>query len=362
MDQKFSFGNDPAKIQRYRDFWNLDHVKRPLVGFSFVGWFPLKYFSASLKWKVNDRIGPERIDPSEWLSDQERLLTEGEKIDDDIIRGASPTQVAFPCFLPAALGCKIRVLPDTVLAEERKLSWEEALEVRLDPENPWFKKYLEFAGALVKRAAGRYPVGHSAELGPTDLHAVLRGHNESLLDLVDAPEKTAELLENLGKIFVAFNKALWEKIPRYRGGCYDAQYNLWAPGTIVRLQEDATASFSPGLYRKLVQPVDRMIAAQFECSFIHLHSTSMFLLDSFLEIEELRCFQINIEPFNIPAEGMIPYFRAVQAARRPLVVRGTPSPDELKRLLDSLAPAGLYLQLLIQEMSEADAYARILDL
>jgi len=159
---------------------------------------------------------------------------------------------------------------------------------------------------------------------------------------------------------MGFTKKVWERIPLYQGGYYDAQYNLWAPGSIVRMQEDAIASFSPKLYRELVQPVDRMIAASFENSFIHLHATSMIVLDAFLEIEEIRCFEINIEPFSIPAKDMIPYFKTVQAAGRPLIVRGTPTPDELKLLLDELDPVGLYFQLLIQDMAEIDAYRPIL--
>jgi len=360
MKNNYAYGNDPIKIEKYRSFWNRDPVKCPLVGFTLVGWFPFQYFSPCKSWKVNDYITSEMIDPSAWLDDQEKLLEEGEKIEDDLIRGACPTQVAFPCFLPAALGAKIRVLPDTVLGEEQKLSWEDALKVRLDPENPWYQKYMHFADALVRKAGDRYPVSHGAELGPTDLHAVLRGHNEGLMDLIDAPEKTAELLWKLGEMFVQFNKKVWERIPLYQGGYFDAQYNLWAPGSIVRMQEDATASFSPKLYRELVQPVDRMIAASFENSFIHLHATSMIVLDAFLEIEEIRCFEINIEPFSIPAKDMIPYFKTVQAASRPLIVRGTPTPDELKLLLDELDPVGLYFQLLVQDMAEIDSYRPIL--
>ncbi|MBW2153647.1 MAG: hypothetical protein JRH18_18505, partial [Deltaproteobacteria bacterium] len=45
MTIKYPFGNDPAKIKRYQAFWNRDEVDRPLVGFSFVGWYPLKYFT-----------------------------------------------------------------------------------------------------------------------------------------------------------------------------------------------------------------------------------------------------------------------------------------------------------------------------
>jgi len=331
-----------------------------LVGFSYVGWFPLQYFSACKHWEVNQHITHAMIDPSEWVDDQEKLLEEGETIEDDIIRGVCPTQVAFPCFLPAALGCKIRVLPDTVLGEEQKLSWEDALQVRLDPENPWYQTYMQFADALVRKAGGRYPVSHGAELGPTDLHAVLRGHNESLLDLIDAPDKTSELLWKLGEMFVAFTRGVWKRIPLYQGGYYDAQYNLWAPGTIVRMQEDAIASFSPKLYRELVQPVDRMIASSFENSFIHLHATSMIMLDAFLEIDAIRCFEINIEPFSIPAKDMIPFFKTVQDADRPLIVRGTPTPEELKALVDALDPAGLYFQLLVQNAAQIDAYRAVL--
>ena len=72
-----------------------------------------------------------------------------------MLRGACPIQVAFPCFIPAILGCKIRVLPDNVMGDERRLSWEEALEKRLDHQSPWFRKCMEFADVLVDRAEGR---------------------------------------------------------------------------------------------------------------------------------------------------------------------------------------------------------------
>jgi len=165
MAKKYPFGNDPAKIEGYKAFWNREDVKRPLVGFSFVGWFPLEYFAACKSWHVNDYITPEMIDPESWLDDQERLLEEGDDIEDDILRGACPSQVAFPCFLPASLGSKIIVLPGNVMGEERKLSWEEALKVRLDHKNRWFKKYIEFAQALAKKSNGRYPISHGAEVG-----------------------------------------------------------------------------------------------------------------------------------------------------------------------------------------------------
>ena len=57
---RYPFGNDPAKIEGYRRFWNRDPVDRPLVGFSFKSWFPLDEFSASAAWPQDSFLTPER--------------------------------------------------------------------------------------------------------------------------------------------------------------------------------------------------------------------------------------------------------------------------------------------------------------
>ena len=104
---------------------------------------------------------------------------------------------------------------------------------------------MEYADALVELAAGRFPVSHSAEIGPTDLHAVLRGHTHSLIDLVDEPGRVANCSPGSAKIFREATDDIWERLPLYHGGYFDAQYSLWAPGRIIRMQEDATAVYSP---------------------------------------------------------------------------------------------------------------------
>ena len=88
------FGNDPAKIDRYKAFWSRADVKRPLVGFTYVGWFPLEEFAAHKAWGPAAYLTPEQIDPEAFLEDHVRLLREGEMIDDDAIRGACPAHVA----------------------------------------------------------------------------------------------------------------------------------------------------------------------------------------------------------------------------------------------------------------------------
>ncbi len=84
------------------------------------------------------------------------------------------------------------------------------------------------------------------------------------------------------------------------------------------------------------------------------------MLDAFLEIEELRCFEINIEPFNIPVEGMIKHFRTVQDAGRPLLIRGSLTQDEARLVMDSLDARGLYLHIMPGSRQEVEVLRPIL--
>lgn len=356
---KVAFGNDPGKIARYQAFWNRDDAKRALVAFSLVGWFPLQEFTAARAWGTDGYLTPAMVDPEAFLDDHIRMLREGEAVDDDAIRGACPAQVAIP-WLPGMLGCPLRILPQNVLGDERLLSWREALDVQLDRSHPWFRKYIEFARMLARASDGSFPVSHSPETGPTDLHAVLRGHTQSVLDLADDPENSAALLRHVANIFRDATEELWRNVPLFHGGYFDAQYSLWAPGPIIRMQEDATAVYSPALYRKFVQPVDRMLAAHFASSFIHLHSTSMFLLDAFLEIGELRCFEINQDAIGPPLARMVPHFLKVQEAGRALLIRGSFTPAEIRLLTDCLDPRGLFLYIMVDGMKQIETLRPLL--
>ncbi len=355
MIPPYPFGNDPAKVARYRAFWARERVERPLVGFSFKSWFPLQEFAASASWQEQPYLEPDMVEPEAFLDDQERLLREGEMIEDDILRGATPSQ-AVP-WLDGMLGSRLRILPGSILGEERCLPWDKLEGLRLDPCNPWYQKYLAFIEALVRQAAGRYPVSHGTLHGPSDLAASLRGHSQSIMDLLEAPERARALLERLAEIFCEITQEAWRRIPLYHGGYFDGQYQLWAPGPIIRMQEDATGLYSPQLYRRFLQPVDRTLASHFACAFIHLHSTSMFLLDAFLEIEEIRCFEVNYELISggPPVAGMLPYWQHIQEAGRPLLIRGSFTPDEARELMDGLDPRGLYLYIMVEDQQESEA-------
>ena len=349
---KYPFGNDPAKIEGYKKFWNRDAVKRPLVGFSFKSWLPLQEYHASSIWPTDKELTPGMINPADFLDDQEKLLVEGESMDDDILRGASAIQSVF--WGDGILSCKMRVLPGTVVAEPLNFEWAQIDKIDFDRQSPWYKKYIDFTKALVMRSAGRFPVSHGSLNGPTDYAVSLRGHEQIVVDLMLEPEPAASLIRRMGKFFVDLTNEAWKNITLFHDGYYDAQYNLWAPSSICRLQEDAVAVLSPELYRKYVKPVDEWICSNYGSPFIHLHATSMIVLDEMLEIPCLNCYEVNNDVGGPPVPWLIPYLQKIQKAKKSLLIRGSFSADEMRLLMDSLDPAGLYLYIMINNMKEAE--------
>jgi hypothetical protein len=57
---------------------------------------------------------------------------------------------------------------------------------------------------------------------------------------------------------------------------------------------------------------------------------------------------------------MIKYFKMVQDADRPLLIRGTLTEDELRLVRDSLDPRGLYLHIMPNRTDDIDAMRSIL--
>ena len=107
--------------------------------------------------------------------------------------------------------------------------------------------------------------------GVSDLMAALLGVERLIYAMLDDPGRVFALAERIAEFWIAFGRAQLDAVPRFAGGYGSFMYNLWAPGTCVWLQEDASALLSPSLYERFILPFDSQIAAAFDYTFIHLH-------------------------------------------------------------------------------------------
>jgi hypothetical protein len=343
------FGDQQEKIKRYNDFWSGAEVDRPLIGFSLGGWFPLHSYTALHKFRGKGRLFPDQVQPEEFLPDYDRLVAQWESVEDDVIRGVAPIP-PFP-WLESMLGSPVHVGEESLWAEEGGFDYANTLKLDWSAENPWRCKYLEFVAALKDHFGDRVPVGQPILRGVSDMIAALRKTSQMIFDLYDFPEA----YKNLGKLctdlLIGLVSAQQRLTGPFAGGYFLEQFSLWAPDRVIRLQEDASALFSPALYEKLLKEEDRRQAAAFPYSLIHLHSSSLFILDRILNVDPILCFQINKDAAAaIPEE--IPYFKMVQGKGKRLLIRGKLTPEDLALLRKSLSARGLYLQIVVDTPAE----------
>ena len=340
------------KIDKYRKFWNREAVHRPIIGFDVGGYFPFQRFKSFRSFKRGDILEPNMIKTKDYLSDYESFYNESVQVQDDLIKGVAPIP-AIP-WMELMIGCSAEIAEDSIWARERRLPPEDIIGLSIDDKNVWLEKYLEFLFELVQSSNGRYPVSQPILRGISDLYGVLRGHSEALIDCLEVPEIVSEGAQYLKDAFLKVIERQYDVIEPYIGGYYIEQYMLWAPDRIIRIQEDASGNFSPDIYRNLFQKFDRAIASSFPYTLIHLHNSSLFLIDLFLGIEEIDVFQINLDSTGMTVEEEIPYLKKIQNKGRCLLLRGAYTLDDLALIRNKLSNEGLCIQIICENKSEAD--------
>jgi hypothetical protein len=347
------------KVEGYKLYWKREPVDRPLIGFDISGFDFFSRFKAFQGDNAPKQLSTQSLNPQDFIDDYEQFYQDSIQVPDDFIKGISPIP-AVP-WAELMLGCSNKLAPGSVWALEMQATWDELSAVRLADDDPWLLKYLEFIESLAALADGRYPVSQPIIRGVSDLHGALRGHYQSLIDLLAEPERCRELFEQLTAFLIDLIKKQFETIPPYAGGYAIEQFGIWAPGPLARIQEDATANYSPKLYEQLLLEPNRRLAAAFPYTLIHLHNSSLFILDLFLQIEEIDCFEINMDTTGMTLEEELPYLQRIQDAGRCLLLRGNYSPEELELVKNHLDPTGLAVQTVLYSIEQVEQYRTVVD-
>jgi len=159
--------------------------------------------------------------------------------------------------------------------------------------------------------------------------------------IYDHPDALRGFLEGVTDVSIKVLHALLARIPPVAGG-YVSPFGIWAPGTVVRTQCDASAFLSAEHYAAVFLPHDVRICESVDYSFIHLHSCSLHTVDALLEVEPPHAIQVTLEaaPSGPPLATLVPIFRRILAVK-PLLIEGHLSDDEVSWLLDTLPVGGL---------------------
>jgi hypothetical protein len=300
-------------------------------------------------------VAPEDIHVDPFLKDCERLFQKHAEIDDDYPFVGAPF-IYLP-WMEAIMGCPVRRADAAMSAEPVMEEWESWRWERPDlGRNPWFLKLREMMQALVRHSASRYPVAHTQMRGPADVLSALCGATLFPLHVVDRPAEVAKALELIADTWIDVARSQLELIPDSPAGYLGSGYwRIHTPLRHIWLQEDAVALLSPVLYRELVLPVDRRIAAAFPCSAFHMHGTMLWSVEDLLAVRELTILELNHESALCDIEGTFAAWTRMQR-RKPLVVwkqfDGPAFGGWLERVQRELSPAGLSLAIAVDSVAQ----------
>ena len=297
--------------------------------------------------RVGDRaISAQDIDPEMYLPHIERWYQRSRELPGDTIQRFSPA-FGIP-WMEAIAGCPVVAHPGSLWASPTQWDYEDRSEIRFSPDCPWFGKLMEFVRAMIKHAAGRFPVAVPQMRGPLDILAAMRTPAQMCVDMIECPDEVARILAELTDLSIAVGNAVLEEIPAFCGG-YVTRMNMWAPGKALTVQNDVSTLVSPSSYQRFVGPCDRRIADAWPFSDFHMHASEHHQIDGIVTLTNLTAIELTLEHTlgGPPLEMMLDAARRI-LKMKPLLLACFDS-ESAARCLQDLPNAGLCIFLTTSE-------------
>ena len=251
------------------------------------------------------------------------------------------------CWTEAMLGCKVVRGGPSVWSEVFVTSWEQIERLPRTGDKEWVDEFLLVNRVLVDEVAGQYPVSQPLMRGPLDMAEAALPAEMLYAGFYEHPERLSRFLMLCADLFVYAAQRRLDETPLFHGG-YAVRYEwgLWAPGTTVQFQCDASRNISPQMYRDFLFEVDRRIAGAFEYPIIHTHSGSAHILPVLADVPELRAIEVTLDPapYGPAPLDLLPSFNMVQQAGKSLFISGPMKRSDLDTLLERLSPTGLAIR------------------
>ncbi|GAB1484649.1 hypothetical protein MASR2M78_34670 [Treponema sp.] len=297
-------------------------------------------------------------DPAAFAEHERRLLNL-KRFPLDIVPFAYTDYGTVP--LAELLGTLAEPREETVWYRHTDLSPEQDRKLLFDTAAPSWKRMRGIAETNRKLAGDRYFSGAPALCPGLDVLAELRGPQNLMMDLLTEPDwvhsKLAEIQEASYQAMDAMNPVL-----RYQDSSFfHAFFMLWAPTDCALAQCDAAALISPDMFAEFNIPYLRDFCRRVDRVLYHVDGPdALRTVDQLLEVEELDAIEFTPGP-QIPGGGdpcWYPMYRKIKEAGKSVQAVWMKSRD-VEPLLDAVGSAGMYLEVEIDTMAEAEELDRI---
>ncbi len=340
-----------SRLDLHRRYWNRLPLPYPPASFRIGDYFFSRHFEAAKPFLVqNKRITPDMLVVEDFLSDYERMFAETESLGQDGFWTAEPF-TGIP-WMEAILGCEVYANGESFSTRSCLRSLDGIESIRIDLDNPWLQKYLEFTRRLVDLGKGRFTVGMPIMRGPSDIVGAILGQTEMVFALADEPERMKTFFLKVAEAFLTVIREQKKQIPPFHGGTCLGFYHVFCPGSSIWFQDDLSAIMSPKMYGSFLDEPARSICRDHEYTAVHLHPASFFILDQLLANEGLRAIEVNKDSGGPDVGQMLPFLKRI-AEKKNLILWGDYSIADLELIKKNVPARGLFFNIVSPSMDQA---------
>jgi len=243
------------------------------------------------------------------------------------------------------LGSEPGLAEDTVWFSPCITDPENHPRLKFDPGNKWWKLQERIIKECVKQSNGNYFTGCPNFVENLDILSALRDPQALMLDMLERPEWVKEKIAEINQVFFEVYDRAYNLIKLEDGSSGYSGLELWGPGKTATLQCDASAMFSPEMFKDLVVPSLREQCKWLDHSMYHLDGTQAVChLESLLAIPELDAIQWTPQAGQ-PGPGdkcWYELYKHILKGGKSIQVNGADK-AEVTPLLDAIGTKGVYL-------------------
>jgi 5-methyltetrahydrofolate--homocysteine methyltransferase len=215
-----------------------------------------------------------------------------------------------PGIVAAFVGANLHAMEDTTWFSPGKKDELAELQIKLYEGNSWWRQVKAVTQKAVERWGEQLSVGITDLGGNLDILAHLRGTEQLLFDLLDAPKEVQRLVKETTSIWLECYEQLYDISRKSRGiSCWGP---CWSPRRGYLLQSDFAYMISPQMFERFVLPDLSNCCEHMEYAFYHLDGKGQLgHLDMLLGIQRLRRIQWVPGDGQPQAECWIPLIKRI---------------------------------------------------
>jgi hypothetical protein len=298
---------DWERIERDWTAWWHHDLDRPMVVVDVYEWQGISFIPQLKGWEVTKDTYP--ID---------KILDYYQNILENVQFYGESWPRWWPNFgagiVAGFLGARVSCDENTVWFEPTSESSPANIHPRYDADNFWWRWVKETTQGAIDRWGNQITVATTDLGGNLDILASLRGTQNLLMDLYDAPEEVERLVAKITQLWLGYHDALFEIIHTADNGT-TSWAPMWSPGRYYMLQSDFCYMISPAMFERFVLPDLEACCNHLDYGFYHLDGKGQIPhLEMMLAIENLRGIQWIPGDGAPPPERWLPLLKRIRDA------------------------------------------------